>query len=73
MNKNSFKMLAERWPSAIVARHEVGKFSGGLIHPRTLANKDSLGEGPRDRIVVGRKVAYTVEALIEWLEKRACA
>lgn len=65
------KDLADRWPSAIVSRQEVGKFTGGIISEKSLANLDSLGLGPANRIRIGRKIAYSVSSLIEWLESRA--
>ncbi|MBW1955563.1 MAG: hypothetical protein JRI83_07560 [Deltaproteobacteria bacterium] len=71
MKVELFQELANRWPSPIVARHEVSRFSGGAIHPRTLANLDSRGEGPRGRFRIGRKVCYPTVALIEWMKARA--
>lgn len=68
--KNSFDQMADKWPSLIVARTEVARFSGGLLHPRTLANLDASGEGPKTRIKKGRKVAYPVSALIEFMKER---
>lgn len=65
----SIKALAEKWPSAIVARKSVAEFSGGLLHPRTMANLDSEKAGP-PRLLLGRKVAYPVEGLCDWLSKR---
>ena len=62
--------LAEKWPSTIVARHEVGKFSGGIVNPRTLANLDSKGTGPKGKFTIGNRVAYPVDALIEWMQER---
>lgn len=62
--------LAEKWPSNFVAREKVSEFSGGILHPRTLANHDSRGTGVKNRISVGRKVAYPVESLIAWMEQR---
>lgn len=41
------------------------------IAPRTVANEDSLGTGPREKIMVGRVVGYPRAALIEWLRARA--
>lgn len=69
--KLDFQSFAEKWPSPIVARTEAGKFTGGLIHPRTLANLDSQGLGPSGRFKVGRKTAYPVNSFIDWLKKRA--
>lgn len=63
--------MVEKWPSALVARADVGKFSGGVLHPRSLANHDSLGTGPKQRLNVGRKVCYPALALAEWLASRA--
>lgn len=54
----------------IVARRQLGQFTGGLIAPRTLANLDCLGQGPKERIRMGRKVAYPRDAFINWLEGR---
>ena len=58
--------LADKWPSAVVAREKVSDFSGGILHPRRMANLDSLGEGP-ERIRVGRKIAYPVNSLVKWM------
>lgn len=71
MCKPNLSSLATKWPSAFVARSEVSRFSGGLISDRYLANLDSQGAGP-PRVKVGRKVAYPVDGLISWLEKRGC-
>ena len=65
------KALADKWPSAIVTRERVNEFSGGLLHSRTLANIDSDPDrqGP-PRMKMGRKVAYPVEGLCDWLAQR---
>lgn len=65
------KSMADRWPASIVARHEVGRFSGGVLNPRTLANRDSLGTGPAGRFKIGKKTVYPVDSLIEYLIKMA--
>ena len=64
--------LAKKWPSSFVSREKVGEFSGGILHPRTMANTDSnpAMEGP-ERVRFGRKVAYPVQSLIAWMERRA--
>lgn len=51
----------------LISRSLVGKITGGLIAPRTMANLDSLGKGPRKRVRVGKKVAYPREAFVDWL------
>jgi hypothetical protein len=70
-NKPDLSFLATRWPSALVARSEIGAFSGGAINARTIANLDSMEKGPENRLRIGRKVAYPVSDLIRWLEQRA--
>lgn len=67
-----FNKLARNWPAPIVSRTEIAKFSGGLLTPRTLANLDSLNEGP-PRGRCGRKVFYPVDGLVTWLEARSKA
>lgn len=71
MQKPDLKGLAERWPSAWVARTEVDRFTGGVMSEKYLANLDSRGLGPKGRIRVGRKIAYPINALIEWLAGRS--
>jgi hypothetical protein len=65
-----FSELAKTWKRPFVKRKDVGEFSGGILHPRTMANLDSKGEGPAGRIRLGGKVAYPVKSLISWMEKR---
>lgn len=65
------KILAEKWPSAFVARQEICKLTGGIINPKYLANLDSKGLGPKGRLRIGRKIVYPVSSIIEWLESRA--
>jgi hypothetical protein len=61
--------LKAAWPSPLVARCELGRFSGGMLHGRTVANLDSLGQGP-PRIRIGRKIGYDRDGLLEWLRGR---
>lgn len=50
--------LVSTWRSGIVARSEIGSFSGGVLHPRTMANRDSAGTGIKPFFRCGRKVFY---------------
>ena len=68
--KDIFKEMAEAWGRPLVPRMNVDEFSGGLLHPRTMANLDSLGEGPKRKVKMGRKVAYEINSLIEWMRER---
>jgi len=63
--------MARSWPSPLVARGEVGRFTGGVVNQKYLANLDSQGRGPAGRIRIGRKIAYPVADFIDWLENRA--
>jgi hypothetical protein len=71
MEKIDFSEMLDRWPSSHVARGQVSNFTGGIVNPRTLANLDSLGKGPKGRIKIGRKIAYPVSEFVKWLESRA--
>lgn len=41
------------------------------VAPRTCANEDSLGRGPKRKIMIGRVIGYPRDALIDWLRQRA--
>lgn len=69
--KQYYNSLAEKWKSAIVAREKIGEFTGGTISPGRIANLDCVGQGPRERIRIGRKVCYPVQPLIDWLIQRS--
>ena len=71
MQKPNFKELVDRWPSAWVARQEIGTFTGGFVSEKYAANLDSRGLGCKGRIRVGRKIAYSVTELVAWLEGRS--
>ena len=67
--QNLFDELVAAWPSPIVPRSKVREFSGGLLHPRTLANLDSKGQGP-GKITFAGRVAYSRDVLARWLVSR---
>ncbi|MBN2058921.1 MAG: hypothetical protein JW882_00775 [Deltaproteobacteria bacterium] len=67
----SFKDMAEKWPSSVVARTEIERFTGGILKEKYLANLDCQGKGPEGRIRIGRKIAYPVNSVIAFLEQRA--
>jgi predicted DNA-binding transcriptional regulator AlpA len=66
--KIDFSNLIPKLPP-LISRDHVEKILGGIISSKTLANLDSLGEGPK-RMRVGRKVVYKTEDLLEWLASR---
>jgi len=65
-----FDRMKERWPSAILARRDVPKFTGGAMSAKHLANLDSQGQGPANRFRIGRNVCYPVEDFVAWLRER---
>lgn len=69
MKKTDLSSMKARWPSAIVARQQIGYFTGGIITPAYIAGLDANEKGP-PRIKIGKKVAYPVDSLISWLEGR---
>ena len=66
-----FSMIAKICHSPYLSREEVERVTGGLVTAKYLANLDSDGKGPEGRIHVGRKAAYPVQSVIDWLERRA--
>lgn len=69
--EKQFQELVDKWPSTLVARTEAGRFSGGILNEKTLANYDSLGTGPAERFRIGRKICYPTNALAQWMQGRA--
>jgi len=65
--KSFWDEAAERWPSFVVVRTEIGKFTCVAMSEKYIANLDSLGEGPSVRLRTGRKVLYPVIPLPQWL------
>ncbi len=71
VTNGNLECFIEAWGAPYVARTQVGRFSGYVLNSRTMANLDSLGKGPKGRIRIGKKVAYKVEDLVEWMQERA--
>lgn len=69
----TFKSMADKWPSAWVARDEIHRFTGGAVSARYMANLDCLRQGPKGRMRVGRKIIYPLGELLAWLEERTTA
>jgi len=62
------RLLKESLPK-LIPRSKVHELTYGLVSPKTLANADYKGCGPR-RIRINGKIYYPKEALIEWLAGR---
>ena len=69
--KPDFSNLSRNWPSPLLARDQVERFTGGTVTQKYIANLDSRGLGPSGRVRIGRKVVYPVVEFISWLERRA--
>ena len=63
-----FNELKEKCKSEYVNRKQLWDLTGGIIHPRTVANLDSKGKGIKNAIIVGHKKLYPIDGVIEWLE-----
>ena len=62
--------VADKLPP-IIARKDVGRLLGGVIAPKTLANRDALGIGPKARFNVGRTVCYETASLLDLVQELA--
>jgi hypothetical protein len=67
----SIESMAAQWPSSIVARKSIAKFSGGTLSPKTMANEDCNGTGPVGSFLLANQVVYPVESLIAWLKLKS--
>ena len=70
MEKPDFSQIIKNNPSGYILRTNLYEKTGGLLHGRTMANLDSLGQGISDRISIGRKVAYPVESVVKYLQSK---
>ena len=64
--KNLAPLLLDIPP--FVTRESVGSVLGLPVSPKTLANHDYLGTGPRLRFLVNNKTVYPAAFLLEWAE-----
>jgi len=69
-NKPNFSQIIKSNPSGYILRTNLSEKTGGLLHGRTMANLDSMGEGIPGRISIGRKVAYPVESVVKYLQAK---
>ena len=66
----NFKLIFKDWQSPFITRDQLHKVTGGLIHPRTIRNLDSLGKGINGKFNIGRKVVYPIEEVVKFLEDK---
>jgi hypothetical protein len=65
--ENIRKKLEQQNPCGLVSRMDISRNTGGILHPRTLANLDSLGIGISDPVRIGRKIFYRIDAIVEFI------
>jgi phage terminase Nu1 subunit (DNA packaging protein) len=63
-----FEKLKDKHKAIYVKRSQLYNLTGGIIAARTMAIFDCKGKGIKERIFVGKETAYSLDALIKWLE-----
>jgi len=59
------RQLSKRYPFGI-PRTELKKATGGLLDPRTQANRDFQNKGQEiERVKIGKKIVYSVDAVVD--------
>ena len=69
-NKPDFSEIRENNPSGFIMRKNLSEQTGGLLHGPTMAQLDSKGKGIPGMISIGRKVAYPVAGVIDFLQRK---
>ena len=57
-------------PYGFILRPNLNEKTGGLLNSRYMANLDSLGQGIKHRFKVGKKTAYPISSVIEFLRDK---
>jgi len=70
--KDVYDEMVDKWPSAVVTRPEIVRFTGGLMKGSYVANLDSRNEGP-PRQRSGQKWIYPTKPFAAWLRGRSAA
>lgn len=70
MSKNSILIKLQSDLPPVLARKDISRLTGGLISPRSLANLDCAGLGPKGRVKIGRLTAYERDSFVSWLSER---
>jgi hypothetical protein len=71
MEKISIRELLEPVLPPILFRNNPKFKEWTGYSPRTLANFDSEGTGPDERLIMGRVCGYPKGAMLRWLENRS--
>lgn len=59
--------LRQKLPS-IFTRETASQMMGGIFSPRTLSNFDAAGTGPPNKRHIGKKVVYSKDEFLQWLQ-----
>lgn len=63
------KAMIDAWPTPLVKRRQVEKFSFGALSASYLGSNDHQGVGPQ-RLCLARNTLYPKEALARWICQR---
>ncbi len=63
------RQLKEQYPFGI-PRKRLQFATGGILHPRTAANLDSLGQGIPGRFKINRMTIYPVADVISYIQSK---
>ncbi len=61
-----FEQLRSEMP-ALIFRDKISEYG---LNPRTMSNHDCKGTGPKEKVRIGRRIAYGRDSLIVWLKAR---
>jgi phage terminase Nu1 subunit (DNA packaging protein) len=64
-----FEKLRNYCQTDYVTREQLQSLTGGVVSSLTMANLDSRGYGIKSKKLVGKKVAYHIDDVIQWLEQ----
>jgi hypothetical protein len=62
-------LIGQTWDRPYIPRPEVGRFSCGIIAGKTVANLETQGRGPKERVIVSGRVLYPKESFIQFLRE----
>ncbi len=66
----NFSKIKDSCQTGYILRKNIGRATDGMLNPRTMANLDVKNEGIKNRIKINNKVAYNVDYVIEYLQKK---
>jgi phage terminase Nu1 subunit (DNA packaging protein) len=64
-----FEKLKDHSKTEYVFRSQLQKLTGGIITGNTMSKYDSQGTGIKNRKIIGKRTAYHIDDVIQWLEE----